>query len=259
MINNLNNQISFQARLNGSEYSSYCYKKNYNGRKPDSFALEHIRKISAQKGSKLNVFDIAAGQGRNTLPIAKEGHDVFAFEINPFAQRSIEEEAKKLNLSDRIKVLSVNILDSLKTQKNKKADFVLMSHISQHFTPEELQKVLSNAEAQMTNDTELVMDALVRKNKDFKKYDELPFADVGLFDFHTPDSYGSASFWKEDILKAAEKANLKIVEESAFKEKGLFRNRYEKQNLWGGFSIIDYLLDIPRVPVKLTWFVLKKK
>ncbi len=80
-INQINNN-SFKARLYGNEYEGYVKDSNFNGADPDSFVLKRIQELSKKSG-RLTVFDVAAGQGRNTLPIAQEGHDVFAFEINP--------------------------------------------------------------------------------------------------------------------------------------------------------------------------------
>ena len=248
-------QINFGKRLNDTEYSQVYRKHNkLNGLVPDEFILSALSKQS-QEGEK-TVFDFGAGQGRNTIPVARNGHTVHALEINYDGLCWIRNLAFQENLKNKVVAIHQNILDPIKSEK--KADFAYMAHISQHFDKEELQDVFNNVVNVLKTDGEFAFDALVRTKENYKKYDKLPRnirINCGAF---TPEEYGSASFWKEDIFAAAKKAGLKIIKEERFAEKAKHRAPYEKQNLWGGFRILEYLSGIGHRPVKLTWFVLKK-
>lgn len=243
--------IAFKARLYGNYYSEYYKKDNCNGRNPDEFVLKRIENLS-QKPEL--ILDLGAGQGRNTISIAKKGFNILAFEISSAGRAWIREKAIKENIKDNVKTTGQNLLDDI--QLEKKADFALMSHISQHFNTFELQFVFNQMSKALNEGGEFVFDALVRTKKTYKRYDKLPLA---IRNTHaSPERYGSASFWEKDIIKAAQKAGLKIVETAPFTEKNGKRVWYEKQNLWGGFSIKDFLFGIQKRPVKLTWFVFKK-
>lgn len=250
-ISNFNNSIYFGTRIAGLGYSDkYKEHKNHNGKFPDGFVLDRLESHLQAPGV---VMDLGAGQGRNTIPVAQKNYKVFAYEVNPEGREVIKNNAVKTRVSQNIEIIDKNILDDLKMEK--KVDFAYMSHISQHFNSMELEQVLKNVAKSIKNGGEFVFDALVRTNEKYKNYDKVPLAFRRFF-FDLED-YGAASFWKTDIQKAAQNAGLKIVEEAPFSET-FKRARYETQNLWGGYKIIDFLRCIPHKPVKLTWFVLRK-
>lgn len=185
--------------------------------------------------------------------MAQLGHDVVAFEMNNTGRECIQKGAKENHVEDKISVVDLNLLDWF-CGKEKRADFIYMSHISQHFNVDELKTVMINAYNNLKKDGSFAFDALVRQRKNYQKYEEVPES------IHCPslEHYGAASFSRESIVAAAEEVGLKVAEEAAFKEKGSGRAWYEHQNLWGGHRFFDSLRGIERKPVKLTWFVFKK-
>lgn len=248
-----NHAINFQAKFLGYEYSDiYLKNTHHNGKKPDDFILSRLAISPQQK----TVFDMGAGQGRNAVPIAEQGHTVYAFEINPMGVREIREQALDKNVYDNIKIFRNNILERINVAK--KADFAFMSHITQHFNNEELQQVFFTAHEALKRGGEFVFDALIRTNHKYKKYDVASpfFTKKRGVDFL--EEYGAVSFKKEDIISAGEKAGFKFILEVPFQEASLGRAKYEHKNLWGGFCLLDYLKGLGRKPVKLNWFVFRK-
>lgn len=249
MINKTTNpQINFTARINDYRYDFYRENQNCNGRKPDRFILNRIN-----QEKELDVFEIGAGQGRNTIPVSKNVRLVTACEINQAGRECI----KKRSLFQKIKnieIINHNILDPVKTAK--KYDSVYMSHISQHFNNSELAKVFDNAKTLLKENGEFVFDALIRQKKDYKRYNSVPLCLNGRH--QTLETYGAASFKKEDILNIAKGKGFILIEESPFKEGRMGRAWYERQRLWGGNRLTDIFYRIQKRPVKLTWLVFKK-
>lgn len=251
----IQNNISFKARLNGdTSYSAYRDNKFVNGKKPDKFILE---RLNPEKGSI--VMDLGAGQGRNSIPIAKMGYDVFSYEISPLGRNCIMQKANKAKVGNKITIIDKNLLDEIKNPE--KADFAFMSHISQHFNADELAKVLKNVAQNLKQGSEFIFDALIRTKKEYKKYDAVPAifpkgAYEGVYD--SLETFGAASFEKTKILEAIKNAGFTLVQETPVSDSPFKKTGFERQNLWGGFKISDTFFDIPRKPVKLMWFVLKK-
>lgn len=262
IINKLNNSnIAFKARLNrdgANLYSQeYAFDSSLNGNAPDEFVLSRIRAIQQNTPRReILVADLGAGQGRNTIPIAKMGCNICAYELSNEGRNDIFYNAHRDRVAQRILVSDANILDPIKVAK--KADFAFMSHVSQHFNIAELQQTFKNVSDAIKNGGEFVFDALVRISNNYKKYDKMPLS-LKLYDKRlNMETYGAASFRREDVLDAAKKAGFSFVEELPFLENIAQRASYERQNLWGGFSILDFLTGLPRKPVVLKWFVFKK-
>lgn len=256
-INTNNCNIHFGIKLNGSEYLEYSFCQNCNGKNPDKFILSRLETYPEKHQI---IFDLGAGQGRNTIPIAKKGHKIYAYEINNEGIRCIKDKAMLKKVEDRIEIIKTNILDDIDI--GKKADFVFMSHVSQHFNLDNFRQFFHNVAANIKSGGELVFDALVREKEYAKKSDIdpnlLPSSAISKM-----ERSGNANFEKNDIIQAAQQAGFKLVLESPFHEKGLCRAWYEKSNSWGGGNIllnfIEFLAGSDRKkPVKLTWFVFKK-
>lgn len=250
---NLNKSIVFEARLNEFNYKGYAQKKYYNGQSPDSFVLSKL-----EGREPLWVLEFGAGQGRNTIPIARMGHNVMPCETNKLGVEQICEKACQEGLYSKTLILKHNILEPLILMK--KADFAFMSHVSQHLNIKELQTVFNNISANLEPGGEFVFDALIRMKEKYKKYNNLSliFQLADNYNYiNSIEKFGAASFVRQDIISAAQNSGLKVIQEVPFAEKGK-RVWYEKSNLWGGFRIRDFLLGIGKKPVKLTWFVLKK-
>ncbi len=248
--------IIFQARLGGESYQGYQRHDNYNGQMPDRFIMSRIA-MQDKKPQDMLVVDLGAGQGRNTIPLAEKGYNILAYEINPSGIETIKRKVLEANVSDNVVIKSKNILDYLYSTSLNDADVVFMSHISQHFNPQELNEVLKNASRLLKRGGEFIFDALVRQDSTYQEYDVMPPAMIkrGWRDI---EDYGAASFKKSALINGAKMAGFESMYQAPFLEKGLKRAHYENQNLWGGFNIFDCLKGIPIKPVKLMWFMFKK-
>jgi 2-polyprenyl-3-methyl-5-hydroxy-6-metoxy-1,4-benzoquinol methylase len=127
--------ISFGSIEPNSYDCIYTKKKNYNGEKPDKKIIKTTRKHCQKKA---DIADIGAGDGRNTIPLAKLGHNVDAFEISPVGRDIIK--TKAINLPN-VNISPLNIVDH---QPTKTYDEIFMSHISQHFNTEDMGKIFAN-------------------------------------------------------------------------------------------------------------------
>lgn len=260
-INNFNSSsIAFKARFNreGNLYTEqYAMHRFHNGKAPDEFVLSRIKAIQQRvPRDELLVVDLGAGQGRNTIPLAKAGCNVCAYELSDEGRYDIMYRAYREKVDQRIIVSGENILDPIRI--GRKADFAFMSHVSQHFNTAEIQQAFRNVSDVIKVGGEFVFDALIRTRESYKKYDKVPLG-LRLYDKRLNlETYGAASYKREDILDAAKKAGLSFIEELPFVENIAKRASYEKQNLWGGFKVLDFLMGLPRKPVVLKWFVFKK-
>lgn len=242
--------INFTASILRSDYNpNYFRDKKSNGIDPDSFVLDRL--TSSRQPETTIVHDIGAGDGRNAIPIARRGFRVIASEINKFGRDLIQRKLidEPIVGQGSIEIKSQNLFDLISSWQ--KADFVIMSHITQHFNTAELERAIKTASRFMNQGAELVFDALVRTDKDYKRY-TVPHPDnvlpeVNNYDGSIMEIDGCASFWANEIKDAAQKANLDVVATEAYNEK--IRPSYMKWN-WGFGECAK--------PVKLTWFVLKK-
>ena len=250
IINNNNNKTpNFGIRIDESLYNTYRWYRNYNGIYPDRFVLSRLPQKSSQTESP-HILDLGAGQGRNAICIAENGYHVSAVEINTMGLEQMNDEAIRRHMEERLSVFKFNLLDSPLPAKN--IDFAFMSHISQHFSIQELQTVLKNVKVALKTGKDFVFDALVRTDKEYKEYDGLLPNGVDI------QRDGAASFYEEDIINAARSEGFQVVDISPFKESGLRRAKYEKQNSWGGTNLLYDIFGYKRKPVKLKWFVLRK-
>ena len=247
--------ISFEKRLKGHEYHrDYGANENYNGQAPDTFILKRVKNQFTNPDGT-TIIDLGAGQGRNSIPLAKKGYNLHAYEINNIGRSHIRKKAMMVELSDKIKIFNSNILDNLKIEG--KRDFAFMSHISQHFNVDELKQVFQNVSETLNTGGEFVFDALVRKRQSYQHYDTVP-SYFRKQNVKSLEDVGAASFKESDIIKAAKEAGFKLIRKSKFNEKGQGRANYEYQNLWGCFNRGNIKKGIKRKPVKLTWFIFRK-
>lgn len=247
-VNRISNSptLTFGMRIPDNRYTrSYEKHPNYNGYVPDSFILSRLTE-QYRTPQNAAILDLGAGQGRNTIPIAKMGFRVFPVEINDEGKMAIQSTAFEENLHN-IKVIIGNILDPLRLRIAEDIDFAFMSHVSQHFSVEEMKRVFDNVGSVLKDGGEFVFDALLRTDKSYKKYEKMPY-------FMRPlkiDEYGAASFEEEEIAKIAEQTGFKFLLKTPFVENNGLRAVYEYQSLWGSKGRHFK-------PVKLNWFVFRK-
>lgn len=255
--------LSFGAIKHTTYNDVYSCCPDYNGAEPDSKVLNTLRALP--KGSV--VADIGAGDGRNTLALAKQGLSVEAFEICPVGRRLITNRSQVLGLSN----VTASEEDILKNPFGKKFDAATMAHVSQHFTGEELDVALENISKSLNSGGILIFDALIEKS--------------GLIG---PNSImdvkkGHCHFPMTAIEKSAEKYGFSVKEVSSFDEKLSSRGDYYRGE-WGYGESPNYLGELcasylspeqqlfnalrgtrersPATsvrPVELKWIVLEKK
>lgn len=220
----------FGARMAPEDYSSnYVKYKNYNGSEPDTFVLNRLNQVH----KPAVVFDLGAGQGRNTIPIAKQGYNVYAYEISPVGRECIKAKATNNRVLDKVIPVGCNILDNISV--GGKADFVFMSHISQHLNIEELKTVFKNVYDNLKVGGEFILDAMTTQIQGL----------TSMYSGKMPEICGEARFDENELFHAAKDAGFTAVIKKPFDERGQGRPGYE----------IPWLRD---KNFKLNWFVLKK-
>lgn len=257
------NNTNFTARIPDNYYDLAYSDKGRNGSLPDEFILETRLKKLGKRIEDTVVYDLGAGQGRNAIPIAQKGYKTYACEINDYGYFDILNQRSKLAREGKIKasnlvLVSQNILDRFDIPQ--KADFAFMSHITQHFNVDELQDVLNNISESMVSGGEVVFDALLRTDKNYKLYDSL-YRHRQETQRENIQTYGAGSFWEEEIIEAAKTAGFKVVQKEPFNETKAIS--YTRQGPWGehwwNFGYIaGFPANLIHKPVKLTWIVLKK-
>lgn len=240
-------------RTNDNYDLTYLLDKNANGTKPDNFILSELSNGHTPTGTL--VLELGSGQGRNLFPIAQQGYRVVGYEQNRIGVICLEDGVKKFHLGDRVTVLRQSILDAMNIGKQK-ADFAFMSHLSQHFNPDQLRIILENVAQNLKQGGQFIFDALMRCDRGYKGYDAIEIPEVGFKKKAT--EYGNASFWDRDIQKTSVDAGFEVVRKKVFAETGSGRAWYETQRLWGGNGT-KTAFNLPRNPVKLMWYVLRKK
>ncbi len=78
---------------------TYADKAGYFGPEPDRLVVEHV---PARK--RLRVLDVGAGQGRNCIPLARQGHAVTAIDSSSVALEQIQAVASRegLDITTRV-------------------------------------------------------------------------------------------------------------------------------------------------------------
>lgn len=110
--NNLNSNVSFGKIATPNTFDDiYANISDFNGDKPDKFVLDKLQKFFPLDRSNIKVVDIGAGDGRNSLPIAKQGYNVTAIELSKVGTDLINEKADKIGLSDKVQTLNLDILN----------------------------------------------------------------------------------------------------------------------------------------------------
>ena len=257
------NKVSFSAMRRPNIYDvNYKLGKDYNGSYPDKKIIETMDKLFPQPGLT-KIMDIGAGDGRNTIPLAKKGHYVIANELSPVGRTIINQRACRENLPIMIKTIDHDIL---KKPFPQQVNAAIISHVTQYFNLDELNIALKNISASLSKEGILIFDALINKGE--KKSPSR----TNIID-------GNSFFDSDKVIKAGEKSGLQLVEMSDYNEKGPSRSWYVDLKQWGGkgvktvpktqgmpeeFNIVaKFLSDLTefftrRRKVELKWFVFKK-
>ena len=185
------------------------------------------------------VLDIGAGEGRNTIPLAKAGYKITAIEPASTGREAMQRHASHENVGN-ISVFNpentefFDITKQLHPDLSNKFNAGFMVHLTQHFTPDELDKALQNVRKSLTGSGIVIFDALVRKD--------------GFEGMHAKDyqrNEGWAHFSRQEILDCLAKNGFNLIETSRY-QKGEGNASYTHSSNWNR----DFL--------NLEWFVIKK-
>lgn len=212
---------------------TYFYEHDLkcNGKHPDEFILNKLNN-EFPDSKNIDVLDIGAGDGRNSIPIAQKGYNVVAYDLSSAGVDLINELFGKFKFKN-CHAKKKDILNG-STLPEGKFEFVFMSHISQHFSLTELKTVFANISKSMENKGVFVFDALINKNR--KRYKENIEAQED----------GYVQFNMRDIKRAARKKGFKVKEIENYSEDPKKRVRYIDNPCWNETC-------------QLKWFVLTKK
>lgn len=245
--------------------SSYEYGFGHNGMEADTFVLDQIDRAFSTVTDKslVSILDIGAGDGRNSIAIAKKGYKLTALETSNVGRDLIIDEATKAGVSDLIRVSKADLLKVDDTKlPEKKYDFVLMSHVSQHFTEEDFQVMMKNIAKMLKPGGKVVFDVLF-------KQDNFIMPEITL----DPEEDGFCSFEEKQVLEIAANNGLQLVIKPVdYNEPDEVRADFVDSGLWGRepgedfwsdedpiFSAIPVIGDPePKLNVDLKWVMLSK-
>lgn len=109
------------------------------GKDPDARLLAALDELAVPASAA--VLDVGAGTGRNTLPLARRGHDVFAVEPAPALADALEAELAREGLTAR--VLRADVLAGPLPVPPRACAFALASQVTSHFRrPADLRALL---------------------------------------------------------------------------------------------------------------------
>lgn len=96
---------------------------------PDAKIMDFTRKFA--NPSQVKILDIGAGNGRNTLPLARLGYGVDAIELTPNFVQQLRTEIERENLP--VKVIEGDILNPLISLDCGGYQFIIASEVVSHF------------------------------------------------------------------------------------------------------------------------------
>jgi len=248
-------QPSFQAQIRQGTYD-ICLPGKHGKAEGIIFIL--LDKYYPDSIKNLQVVDLGAGYGRNSVALAKKECSVTSVDLSGKQLEKLEKYSNLRNLG--VKTLQGNLLSDL-TQENilkgifgirtkgellnpEQFDLAIMCNVSQHFNEQELALALANANKLLKKDGMMIFDALINNHEYVVKNPVQ--AEKG----------GYRSFNKEDVKSAINSAGFELVE---CKNHILLwdSSPYVKAKQWGYKTKSAKKDDMYDVTLK--WFVIQKK
>lgn len=236
--------IRFAAMAPRQTYDGiYATRPQYNGKAGDAFIAETLAAaFPLPAETPVIVWDIGAGDGRNTVPLARKGYRVLASEPSEVGQTLIHEHAWADGGAtvDNIRTSRDDILKLPPLRLFEKIHFAFMSRITQHFDPKDLALAFTHIMQCLRPGGTLVFDALVRN--------------PGVPQTHALKALmrgGQSNFQEAEIIQAAETAGFEAIQCEDYQESWKARGNYMQGERWGFETRRDN-------PVALRWFVMRK-
>lgn len=222
----------------------YAITGKHNGEAPDSFILSLAKESfpdATSDGKPVCLWDIGAGDGRNSLALANSGFNVIASEPSEVGQFRILQQTGEKNLIPHIRINGEDVLSPLGVGgKKRPIHLAFLSRVTQHFTLKDLQKMFQTVTHRLAPNGRLTFDALIRKPH---AEDEAPPAQL----VHD----GAAHFRQQDVLTAAKSQGLSLQGIHPFDEPEEQRPKYMNSHYWGH-------ADTEKSIVEHKWFVFGK-
>ncbi|HSA07553.1 MAG TPA: methyltransferase domain-containing protein [Candidatus Gastranaerophilales bacterium] len=239
----INLSVNFRGISNSENYN-ICYidSRPYNGAAPDQKILSTITE-NFPDPKNVSIVDIAAGEGRNTIPLAQKGYNLLALELCSVGRDEIRKKAD----FNRFENINISGHDITKQPLNSKNDAFIMSHLTQHLNSEEMNSAFANISKSIKPKGILLFDSLIN-------YGEPLFKNTKV-----DQEEGCCRFTMSEIKEMAEKNGFKLKEIVPYEETGASRAKYIDQRRWGGPGMHESdRFRHARRPVYLKWFLFEK-
>ncbi len=204
----------------------YAITGKHNGEAPDTFILSLAKESfpdATLNGKPACLWDIGAGDGRNSLALAESGFNVIASEPSEVGQFRILQQTGEKSLTPHIRINGEDVLSPLGMGgKKRPIHLAFLSRVTQHFTLKDLQKMFQTVTHRLAPNGRLAFDALIRKPH--AENEDSPAQLV-----HD----GAAHFRQQDVLTAAKSQGLTLQGIHPFDEPEANRPKYMNSHYWG--------------------------
>lgn len=132
------------------------------GQQPDARVLDAARRLSSTATPRPRILDVGAGTGRNSLALARAGHDVDA--IEPVLALADRLEMAAANEALLVEVIREDILAPDVRLTAGGYQLVVLSEVATHFSLPQLTDVFRKLGRSLAPDGTLMMNAFVARN-----------------------------------------------------------------------------------------------
>jgi len=130
------------------------------GSQPDAMVM-HVARSFAEPGPT-RVLDVGAGNGRNTLPLARAGYAVDALEPVPALAKQLREAAGAEQLD--VRLFEQDLLQEQSAISAERYRLIVLSEVSPHFSQRDFARALPRLVESLAPGGTLLFNAFVAKN-----------------------------------------------------------------------------------------------
>ncbi len=165
----MNSLPPLYEKLRELNEKDYAKREYYWGTKQSSLA----RRLSKELPPKSTILDLGAGEGRNAIYLAREGHMVTAVEIAAEGIRKTENRAKKHKVT--VDTIIANIADKDFIEHIGTFDAIIANHVLHFLTPEDVDIVLGYVKEKVKPGGYAAIAAFrgIARNPNFKRFGDL--------------------------------------------------------------------------------------